>query len=89
MSKINTFSRVLNQNVKTRFFMDFQLMDNLSMTGSDTVIFWTEPIFCRKSTQAMLLCSYIVDWRHRYKYSTVVITNWLIVTTTGLLFHKI
>ena len=28
MSKINAFSRVLNQKVKTRFFMDFQLMDN-------------------------------------------------------------
>jgi len=35
MSKINTFSRVLNQKVKTRcfFLMDFQLMDNLNMTA--------------------------------------------------------
>ena len=33
MSKINAFSRVLNQKVKTRFFMDFQLMDNLNMTA--------------------------------------------------------
>jgi hypothetical protein len=24
---------VLNQKVKTRFFMDFQLMDNLNMTA--------------------------------------------------------
>ena len=34
MSKINAFSRVLNQKVKTRFFMDFQLMDNLNMTAN-------------------------------------------------------
>jgi hypothetical protein len=33
MSKINAFSRVLNQKVKTRFFMDFQLIDNLNMTA--------------------------------------------------------
>ena len=33
MSRINAFSRVLNQKVKTRFFMDFQLMDNLNMTA--------------------------------------------------------
>jgi hypothetical protein len=33
MSKINAFSRVLNQKVKTRCFMDFQLMDNLNMTA--------------------------------------------------------
>jgi hypothetical protein len=34
MSKINAFSRILNQKVKTRFvFMDFQLMDNLNMTA--------------------------------------------------------
>jgi len=33
MSEINAFSRVLNQKVKTRFFMDFQLMDNLNMTA--------------------------------------------------------
>ena len=34
MNRINAFSRVLNQKVKTRFvfFMDFQLMDNLNMT---------------------------------------------------------
>ena len=32
MTNINAFSRVLNQKVKTRFFMDFQLMDNLNMT---------------------------------------------------------
>jgi hypothetical protein len=31
MSRINAFPRVLNQKVKTRFFMDFQLMDNLNM----------------------------------------------------------
>jgi hypothetical protein len=34
MIKINAFSRVLNQNVKTRFIMDFQLMDNLNMTAN-------------------------------------------------------
>jgi hypothetical protein len=33
MTKINAFSRALNQKVKTRFFMDFQLMDNLDMTA--------------------------------------------------------
>ena len=33
MSRINAFSRVLNQKIKTRFFMDFQLMDNLNMTA--------------------------------------------------------
>jgi hypothetical protein len=33
MSRINTFSRVLNQKVKARFCMDFQLMDNLHMTA--------------------------------------------------------
>ena len=35
MSKINAFSRVLNQKVKTRFFMDFQLMDNLTWLRSN------------------------------------------------------
>jgi len=30
MSKINAFSRVLNQKVKS---IDFQLMDNLNMTA--------------------------------------------------------
>ena len=40
MSKINAFSHVLNQKVKTRFFfMDFQLMDNLNMTAPFFVIY--------------------------------------------------
>jgi len=30
MSKINAFSRVLKQKIKTRFFMDFQLMETLT-----------------------------------------------------------
>ena len=33
MSKINAFSRVLNRKGKTRFFMDFQLVDSLNMTA--------------------------------------------------------
>ena len=33
MSRINAFSRVLNQKVKTRFVYGFQLMDNLNMTA--------------------------------------------------------
>ena len=37
MIKINAFSRVLNQKVKTRFFMEFQLMDNLNMTANDFI----------------------------------------------------
>jgi hypothetical protein len=32
MSKINAFRRVLNQQVKTCFFMDFQLIDNLNIS---------------------------------------------------------
>ena len=34
MSKINAFSRALNRKGKTRFFMDFQLVDNLNMSGT-------------------------------------------------------
>jgi len=37
LSKINAFSRVLKQKVKTRFFMDSQLMDNLNMTAYDFI----------------------------------------------------
>ena len=33
MSKIDAFSRVFIHKVKTRFYMDFQLMDNLTMTA--------------------------------------------------------
>jgi len=33
MSKFNAFSSVLNQKVNTRFFIDFQLMDNLNITA--------------------------------------------------------
>ena len=32
MSKIDAFSRVFIHKVKTRFYMDFQLMDDLNMT---------------------------------------------------------
>jgi hypothetical protein len=39
MSKINAFSRVLNQKVNTRvLFMDFQLMDNLNMTAYEITL---------------------------------------------------
>jgi hypothetical protein len=40
MSKINAFSRVLNQKVKTHFYMDFQLMDNLNMTAKRENLFF-------------------------------------------------
>jgi len=42
MSKINALLRVLNQKVKTRFFMDFQFMDCLNMTAYDHIatFFW-------------------------------------------------
>ena len=41
MSKINAFSRVLNQPTSKNmfFFMDFQLMDNLNMTAHMLVSF--------------------------------------------------
>ena len=43
MNKINAFSRVLNQKVKTRFFfMNFQLMDNFNMTAYEGKSYITE-----------------------------------------------
>ena len=42
MNKINAFSRVLNQKVKTGFFMNFQLMDNFNMTAYEGKSYITE-----------------------------------------------
>ena len=70
----------ISNNIPASLYLEFTFHNSyviLELVPS-TLIFWTEISFWRKSYSSKT--TFLLNWSHRYKYSTVVITIWLTVT---------